>query len=63
MLGLHVLLSYAMLQDWKAEGHTQTPVMAATALMSMLYSICCSLFADKDPPLPTQTPNGDKKDL
>lgn len=53
MLGLHILLSYAMLQDWKPGGQTQTPVMIATGIMSFLYSICCSLFPDKDQPTPT----------
>jgi len=64
MLGLHILLSYAMLQDYKPGGQTQTPVMVATAIMSFLYSICCSLCPDKDPPTATQPPTpSDKKTL
>jgi hypothetical protein len=64
MLGLHVLMSYAMLQDWKPGGQTQTPVMVATGIMSILYSICCSLFPDKDPPpAPPHASTHDKKAL
>lgn len=54
MLGLHILLSHAMLQDWKPGGQTQTPVMIATAIMSLLYSICCSL-PDRDQPTPSSS--------
>ena len=50
MLGLHILLSYAMMQDWKPGGQTQTPVMVATGIMSVLYSICCTFFTDRDMP-------------
>jgi hypothetical protein len=63
MLGLHILLSYAMLQDWKPGGQTQTPVMVATGIMSFLYSICCSLFPDSDRPTPSPSmkTSNDKK--
>ena len=61
MLGLHILLSYALLQDYKPGGRTQTPVMVATGIMSLLYSICCAMFPDKDPPTPPPAANHDKK--
>ena len=61
MLGLHVLLSYAMLQDWKPGGQTQTPVMVATGIMSILYSICCTFFPDRDMPVAARTTTNHEK--